>query len=171
MKAKYQKGKKSVYQYLRMTSIVNPHASITLVVRNKEGEIVEEGQWLRTTDKLPRVVEEIKPHPHGIHLGTLQRMMREAKDRRMTSFLNNNFSGVTRRAAKQILEVAEIEETRTPKRIKAEEAQEARGGPRRPRWPRRQRPARRPRRRIQRFGDARLRGRAGSKVDLSLIHI
>ena len=123
MKAKYQKGKKSVYQYLRMTSIVNPHASITLVVRDKEGEIVEEGQWLRTTDKLPRVVEEIKPHPHGIHLGTLQRMMREAQDRRMTSFLNNNFSGVTRRAAKQILEVAEIEETRTPKRIKAEEAQ------------------------------------------------
>ncbi|MDC0212858.1 DNA topoisomerase VI subunit B [Euryarchaeota archaeon] len=123
MKAKYQRGKKSVYQYLRMTSIVNPHASITLVVRDKEGEIVEEGQWLRTTDKLPRVVEEIKPHPHGIHLGTLQRMMREAQDRRMTSFLNNNFSGVTRRAAKQILEVAEIEETRTPKRIKAEEAQ------------------------------------------------
>ena len=32
MKAKYQRGKKSVYQYLRMTSIVNPHASISLVV-------------------------------------------------------------------------------------------------------------------------------------------
>jgi len=123
MKAKYQRGKQSVYQYLRMTSIVNPHASISLVVRDKDGDVIEEGQWMRTTDKLPRVVEEIKPHPHGIHLGTLQRMMREARDRRMTSFLNNNFSGVTRRAAKQILEVAEIEETRTPKRIKAEEAQ------------------------------------------------
>lgn len=123
MKAKYQRGKQSVYQYLRMTSIVNPHASISLVVRDKDGDVIEEGQWMRTTDKLPRVVEEIKPHPHGIHLGTLQRMMREAQDRRMTSFLNNNFSGVTRRAAKQILEVAEIEETRTPKRIKAEEAQ------------------------------------------------
>ncbi len=123
MKAKYQRGKKSVYQYLRMTSIVNPHASISLVVKDKEGEVIEEGQWLRTTDKLPRIVEEIKPHPHGIHLGTLQRMMREAEDRRMTSFLNNNFSGVTRRAAKQILEVAEVDETRTPKRIKAEEAQ------------------------------------------------
>tara|TARA_Y100001968_G_scaffold330670_1_gene383172 strand:+ start:2147 stop:4252 length:2106 start_codon:yes stop_codon:yes gene_type:complete len=123
MKAKYQRGKQSVYQYLRMTSIVNPHASISLVVMDKEGEVIEEGQWMRTTDKLPRVVEEIKPHPHGIHLGTLQRMMRESQDRRMTSFLNNNFSGVTRRAAKQILEVAEIEETSTPKRIKAEEAQ------------------------------------------------
>ena len=122
MKAKYQRGKKSVYQYLRMTSIVNPHASISLVVMDKEGEIIEEGNWVRTSNKLPRVVEEIKPHPHGIHLGTLQRMLRESTDRRMTSFLKHNFSGVSSRAAKEILGIADIEEGRTPKRIKPEEA-------------------------------------------------
>ena len=122
MKAKYQRGKKSVYQYLRMTSIVNPHASISLVVMNKEGEIIEEGNWVRTSNKLPRVVEEIKPHPHGIQLGTLQRMLRESTDRRMTSFLKHNFSGVSPRAAKEILGMADIEEGRTPKRIKPEEA-------------------------------------------------
>ena len=110
MKAKYQRGKKSVYQYLRMTSIVNPHASISLVVMDKEGEIIEEGNWVRTSNKLPRVVEEIKPHPHGIHLGTLQRMLRESTDRRMTSFLKHNFSGVSSRAAKEILGIADIEE-------------------------------------------------------------
>ena len=122
MKAKYQRGKKSVYQYLRMTSIVNPHASISLVVMDKEGEIIEEGNWVRTSNKLPRVVEEIEPHPHGIHLGTLQRMLRESTDRRMTSFLKHNFSGVSSRAAKEILGIADIEEGRTPKRIKPEEA-------------------------------------------------
>ncbi|MEE2626643.1 MAG: DNA topoisomerase VI subunit B, partial [Candidatus Thermoplasmatota archaeon] len=122
MKAKYQRGKKSVYQYLRMTSIVNPHASISLVVMDKEGEIIEEGNWVRTSNKLPRVVEEIKPHPHGIHLGTLQRMLRESTDRRMTSFLKHNFSGVSSRAAKEILGIADIEEGRTPKRIKPEDA-------------------------------------------------
>ena len=122
MKAKYQRGKKSVYQYLRMTSIVNPHASISLVVMDKEGEIIEEGNWVRTSNKLPRVVEEIKPHPHGIHSGTLQRMLRESTDRRMTSFLKHNFSGVSSRAAKEILGIADIEEGRTPKRIKPEEA-------------------------------------------------
>ena len=31
MKGKYQRGSKSVYQYLRMTSIVNPHADITFI--------------------------------------------------------------------------------------------------------------------------------------------
>ncbi len=123
MKAKYQRGRQSVYQYLRMTSIVNPHASISLVVRNREGEVIEEGHWPRTTDRLPAVVEEIKPHPHGIHLGTLQRMLREAEERKMTSFLRHNFSGVSMRAARDILGKSELEESRQPRRIKAEEAQ------------------------------------------------
>ncbi len=123
MNAKYQRGKQSVYQYLRMTSIVNPHATITLTVRDKDGEIIEEGHWERTTDRLPRVVKEIKPHPHGIHLGTLQRMLREAEERKMTSFLRHNFSGISMRAAREILEKAGLDESRQPRRIRAEEAQ------------------------------------------------
>ena len=123
MKAKYQRGRQSVYQYLRMTSIVNPHATITLTVKDLDGGVLEEGYWPRTTDRLPRAVEEIKPHPHGIHLGTLQRMLREAEERKMTSFLRHNFSGVSMRAAREILGKAGLEESRQPRRIKAEEAQ------------------------------------------------
>jgi DNA topoisomerase-6 subunit B len=123
MKAKYQRGRQSVYQYLRMTSIVNPHATIALTVKDRDGEVIEEGHWPRTTDLLPRAVEEIKPHPHGIHLGTLQRMLREAEERKMTSFLRHNFSGVSMRAAREILEKSGLEESRQPRRIKAGEAQ------------------------------------------------
>jgi len=123
MNAKYQRGRQSVYQYLRMTSIVNPHATITLTVQDKDGDIIEEGHWERTTDRLPRVVKEIKPHPHGIHLGTLQRMLREAEERKMTSFLRHNFSGISMRAAREILEKAGLDESRQPRRIRAEEAQ------------------------------------------------
>ena len=123
MKAKYQRGRQSVHQYLRMTSIVNPHATIQLIVRDVDGEIIDQGHWIRTTEKLPRVVEEIKPHPHGIHLGQLQRMLKEADERKLTSFLRHNFSGVSMRAAKEILGKAELDEGRTPVRIKADEAQ------------------------------------------------
>jgi len=123
MKAKYQRGRQSVHQYLRMTSIVNPHATIQLIVRDADGEIIDQGHWIRTTEKLPRVVEEIKPHPHGIHLGQLQRMLKEADERKLTSFLRHNFSGVSMRAAKEILGKSELEEGRTPVRIKADEAQ------------------------------------------------
>ncbi|NDF33518.1 MAG: DNA topoisomerase VI subunit B, partial [Euryarchaeota archaeon] len=123
MKAKYQRGRQSVHQYLRMTSIVNPHSTIQLIVRDADGEIIDQGHWIRTTEKLPRVVEEIKPHPHGIHLGQLQRMLKESDERKLTSFLRHNFSGVSMRAAKEILDKAELEEGRTPVRIKADEAQ------------------------------------------------
>ncbi len=124
MKAKFQRGKKSVYQYLRMTSIVNPHASISLVVSDNNGDVLEQGKWLRTTNKLPRAVEEIRPHPRGVHLGTLQRLLRDAEERRMTSFLQKNFCMVPPSASKRILAAAQIEESRTPKRIRPEESQE-----------------------------------------------
>ena len=123
MRAKYQRGRQSVHQYLRMTSIVNPHATIHLTVRGLDGEIIDHGHWIRTTEKLPRVVEEIKPHPHGILLGQLQRMLKETDERNMTSFLRHGFSGVSLRAAKEILAAAELDGGRIPARVKAEDAQ------------------------------------------------
>ena len=86
MRAKYQRGRQSVHQYLRMTSIVNPHASISLVVRDRDGSIIEEGDWQRTTERLPREVSEIRPHPHGIQLGSLQRMLKESDERKVDFF-------------------------------------------------------------------------------------
>ena len=116
MKAKYQRGRQSVYQYLRMTSIVNPHADITFI--DPDGEV---HHWPRVTERLPRKVESIKPHPHGIHLGTLQRMCTESTDSRMTSFLYKNFSGVSTRAAKELLQAAEIAEKGKPKTMKPDQ--------------------------------------------------
>lgn len=116
MKAKYQKGRQSVWQYLRMTSIVNPHAEITFT--DPEGEV---HHWPRVTERLPTKVEGIKPHPHGIELGQLQRMITESTDSRMTVFLRMNFSGVSARASKELLVAAEIEEKAKPKSLNADQ--------------------------------------------------
>ena len=113
MKAKYQRGRQSVFQYLRMTSIVNPHADITFT--DPDGETFH---WPRVTERLPSKVDAIKPHPHGIELGQLQRMCRESSDSRMTVFLRQNFSGVSMRAAKELCEAAELEITTKPKSLK-----------------------------------------------------
>lgn len=116
MKAKYQKGRQSVWQYLRMTSIVNPHAEITFT--DPEGEV---HHWPRVTERLPTKVEGIKPHPHGIELGQLQRMIAESTDSRMTVFLRMNFSGVSARASKELLIAAEIDEKAKPKSLNADQ--------------------------------------------------
>jgi len=116
MKAKYQKGRQSVWQYLRMTSIVNPHADILFI--DPDGQ---EHHWPRVTEKLPGRVEAIKPHPNGIELGQLQRLCGESSESRMTTFLRRNFSGVSGRAAKELCQVAELEEKLKPKSMKADQ--------------------------------------------------
>ena len=116
MKAKYQKGRQSVWQYLRMTSIVNPHAEITFT--DPDGEI---HHWPRVTERLPGKVESIKPHPHGIELGQLQRMLTESKDSRLSVFLRTNFSGVSTRAAKELCAAAELDVKVKPKQMNPEQ--------------------------------------------------
>lgn len=116
IKAKYQRGRQSVFQYLRMTSIVNPHADI--IFTDPDGEVYH---WPRVTERLPGKVDAIKPHPHGIELGQLQRMCKESKDSRMTVFLRSNFSGVSMRAAKELCEAAEIVITAKPKSLKPDQ--------------------------------------------------
>ena len=116
MKAKYQKGRQSVWQYLRMTSIVNPHAEIIFI--DPDGE---KHHWTRVTERLPTKVESIKPHPHGIELGQLQRMVSESNDLNLNHFLLNNFSGVTNRARKELCQAAELEGTRKMKTLKGDD--------------------------------------------------
>ncbi len=123
MKAKYQRGRQSVHQYLRMTSIVNPHASLSLKVYDEDGAVIDKGDWPRVTDVLPHPVKEIRPHPHGQEIGSFQRFLRDSVERKMTSFLRHNFSGVSMRAAREILSKSEIDEARKPGSITAPEAQ------------------------------------------------
>ena len=71
---KYQRGRQSVYQYSH-DQHRQPSRDITF--EDPDGEV---HHWPQVTERLPRKVESIKPHPHGIHLGTLQRMCSESTD-------------------------------------------------------------------------------------------
>ncbi len=123
MKAKYQRGRQSVYQYLRMTSIVNPHATISLIVRDRDGSVIERGDWPRTTDKLPRDVKEIKPHPRGIEMGTLQRMLADTTHSTIKQFMMKELDRFGENSARRACILAEIEPRRNTKRLKPSEIQ------------------------------------------------
>jgi len=129
LKAKYQRGKQSVHQYLKMTSIVNPHASIDFRVFDEEGKVVEEASWPRVTDELPRPVKDIKPHPHGLEIGTLQRLLRDAKPPSegegartpLRYFLRNTFSALSNSRCEQVIGLAQLATTRKPSSLKPDE--------------------------------------------------
>ena len=106
-----------------MTSIVNTHATISLIVRDRDGSVIERGDWPRTTDKLPRDVKEIKPHPRGIEMGTLQRMLADTTHSTIKQFMMKELDRFGENSARRACILAEIEPRRNTKRLKPSEIQ------------------------------------------------
>ncbi|HLF54344.1 MAG TPA: DNA topoisomerase VI subunit B, partial [Candidatus Nanoarchaeia archaeon] len=99
--ASYQKGDQSVDSYLKQTAIANPHA--TIVYTNPKAEQLV---FPRATDKLPKEPKEIKPHPYGVELGIMLKMLKNSECRTLQSFLTNEFSRVGPGTAKEICDKA-----------------------------------------------------------------
>jgi len=117
LQAKYQKGRQSIDEYLEQTAIVNPHLS--LIYKSPENETRE---FPRATNQLPKESREIKPHPHGIELGILIKMLRETKAKTLQSFLETEFCRVSSKVAHEICQTAGLYEKSHPSRIAREEA-------------------------------------------------
>ncbi|MFQ6127435.1 MAG: DNA topoisomerase VI subunit B [Thermoplasmata archaeon] len=116
VRGRYVTGKQSVYEYLRSTAIVNPHARIVYRSPNGEDMVFE-----RATEDLPELTKEIKPHPHGIELGMLMKMAKYTKSIKMVSFLKTEFERISYRVAREICQKAEIPEDQKPKKLTLEQ--------------------------------------------------
>lgn len=97
LEGSYQKGSQSVDEYLKQTAITNPHA--TIIYTNPKAEQII---FPRVVDVLPPEAKEIKPHPYGVELGVMQRMLKDTESRTLQSFLSHEFSRVGSETAKQI---------------------------------------------------------------------
>jgi DNA topoisomerase-6 subunit B len=117
LEGEFRRGQKSVDEFIKLCAVTNPHVSI--VYRDPEGQEVT---YKRATDALPPDTEAIKPHPHGVELGMLIKMLQESDSRVMTAFLQEDFSRVGPKVAKEILDTAKISHKAHPKRIAKEEA-------------------------------------------------
>ncbi len=117
LEAKYQKGRQSVEEYLEQTVIANPHVTLHLATPDGETKV-----YKRASNKLPEPTREIKPHPYGVELGVLIKMLHDTKARTLQSFLHTDFSRVSMRVAKMICEQAKISDRSRPSRIARQEA-------------------------------------------------
>ncbi len=118
MAATYIKGRRqSVFEYLKDTAIVNPHARITLIEPDNNQIIFE-----RATDKMPVQPKEILPHPHGIELGTLMKMLRYTESEDLDSFLRGSFSRIGPQTSKEICKKAGLLPEKDPNDVTLDEA-------------------------------------------------
>ncbi len=100
----YRGGRTSIDAYLEQTVIANPHMSLVYKLPKTNEPIVFE----RAASELPREPVEIKPHPHGVELGLLIRMMQEAKGQSVKKTLIESFSRVSSSVAQQVCDLAQI---------------------------------------------------------------
>ncbi len=118
MEAAYLKGRQSVDEYLKETAIVNPHCTIIYTDPNAEQII-----FPRATEDLPPEAKEIKPHPYGVELGRLIKMIEVTAAKTLQQFLTTEFVRVSSRTAKEICENSALLPKTKPKRITREMAE------------------------------------------------
>lgn len=116
-KGRYITGKQSIFEYLKETAIVNPHAEITF--HDPEGK---KYVFERATDIMPPKPKEIKPHPEGLEIGDLLKYASNSQQKTMKAFLMNDFSRITARIANEILEKSGVKEDKNPEKLVREES-------------------------------------------------
>ncbi|MDG6229620.1 MAG: DNA topoisomerase VI subunit B [Candidatus Thermoplasmatota archaeon] len=109
IQADYTRGRRYIYDYLRNTSIVNPHAKITFIEPDGSIHVFD-----RTSDVIPAKSEEIKPHPQGIELGTLIKIAKNSKARKLSSFLKTEFVSMGSRTTNLVCETAGLDQNMNP---------------------------------------------------------
>ena len=112
LEGEYRRGQRSVEEFLKLMAVANPH--VYLHFTDPDNNVIE---YQRATKELPQVVEEIKPHPHGVELGVLLKMVNESENRTVSGFLQEDFSRVGPTVAKEICEKAGIKPDSNPRRL------------------------------------------------------
>ena len=120
LEGRYQRGHHSIDNYLRQTAVANPHVEIEYSPPTDEDVVYE-----RSTEQLPEEPKEIKPHPYGVELGQLMKMIKQTDHNKVSAFLKNEFSRVSPRVCKEILSKCDDVTTKSwVKSVDLEDAEE-----------------------------------------------
>ena len=93
------RARSQLRDYVKHTAVVNPHARIEL--QEPSGEIKAE----RAEDAgLPAETAEIRPHPHGVELGTLIKMLDATDSYSVSGFLQEEFTRVGAKTARNVID-------------------------------------------------------------------
>ena len=107
-------AKKKLIEYLRYTSIVNPHARFRVELDD------EAFTFERVSQEVIACPVAIQPHPHGIEFGQLKRMAAASEDK-LLEFLVNGFSRVGKKSAQDMCDQAGLKGTLKVNGLSAEQ--------------------------------------------------
>ncbi len=112
----YSRSMNRIYEYLKQTAMVCPYADITFV--DPKGRLY---RFERATDQVPPPPKAVKPHPRGVDVETLRRMVASTRTRNMKAFMMEHFQGVGGITAERFLGAASIDARMAPEDLSPED--------------------------------------------------
>ena len=116
MEGDYSRIMHRLIEYLKQTAMVNPYADITFV--GPRGRLY---RFKRGTTKLPPLPQSVKPHPHGVDVETVRRLIAVTNSRNLKQFLRDHFQGVGNTTADRFIELTGLNPKAKPKSLKPDE--------------------------------------------------
>jgi DNA topoisomerase-6 subunit B len=112
----YFRAMPKILDYFKQTAMVNPYANLTFV--DPKGRLYK---FIRVTKDMPTAPKETKPHPYGVDVELLQRLIQITSYKNMLDFLRNHFHRVGNITAQKFLEYSNLSPSKNPKRLDHEE--------------------------------------------------
>lgn len=112
----YLRAMPKILDYFKQTAMVNPYANLTFV--DPKGRLYK---FTRVTRDMPAPPQETKPHPYGVDVELLQRLIQVTPYKTMQEFLKNHFHRVGEITAQKFLEFSNLSPSKNPKKLSHEE--------------------------------------------------
>lgn len=112
----YFRAMPKLLDYFKQTAMVNPYANLTFV--DPKGRLY---RFIRVTKEMPVAPRETKPHPYGVDVELLQRLIQITPYKNMLEFLKNHFHRVGEITAQKFLEFSSLSPSKNPKKLTHEE--------------------------------------------------
>jgi DNA topoisomerase-6 subunit B len=108
----YLRASQKIADYFKQTALVASYANLLFI--DPTGTLTF---YSRATEKIPNPPKETLPHPYGIDVEALKRMIKLSDEKEMKSFMVRNFHRVGERIAVRFLEFAGIDQSINPKKL------------------------------------------------------
>lgn len=105
LEGNYSRVKNKIIEYFKYTAVIAPYAEITFI--DPDGRLFF---FRRTSNKMPRPPKRTKPHPHGIDMEGLKKMISDSDPNiTLKDFLKTKFHRVGEATARNFLKFAKLD--------------------------------------------------------------
>src|SRR5206468_4779898 len=78
-------------------------------------------QFLLATTNVPPAPTETSPHPHGVDVETVQRMLKLTNAKSVQEFMRKNFQRIGETTARKFLQFAKLGQKKNPRNLSAQD--------------------------------------------------